>query len=341
LHEPLEDIRYQGLTKFDVNSRHSFIRITLKCQDFQHEIYPFILARQMMAFGKLPETIDGAVYYSHSATSPIVFDSTKIKEDVDNAHTISLRVNDDVNNNTDGIVPQIPASGDITGSNADQIRKIVFPASITNPGGKNLEGDASQLHTLIHQVNDRIAEISSLAAIIPNEPWNPVISNMAIDYTASAAFTDISLIHLYPFAGTFKHEKIESKPALFPTFCDEGTLYLGLKDLVPGNNLNILFRMAEATSDSESDKEPVFWYYLENNQWKSLREGFEVLDDDTKNLTSTGIIKFAMPANMTKDNSVMPKGLHWIKAAIARNSRVVSETIGIHAQAIGITFTNG
>jgi hypothetical protein len=36
----------------------------------------------------------------------------------------------------------------------------------------------------------------------------------------------------------------------------------------------------------------------------------------------------------------MPKDLHWIKAAIPNNSKSVSETTGIYAQAIRATFTN-
>ncbi|HJZ41908.1 MAG TPA: hypothetical protein VJ203_16180 [Bacteroidales bacterium] len=337
---PKEEITKHGKKKFDNTWRSSVIKITLKCQDFQHEIYPFILARQMMAFGKLPETVDGAVYYSPSSTSPIVFDSNQIKGDVDNAHTISFRVHDDINDSPDGIVSHIPASGDISGSDADRIRQIVFPSSPANPGGLDLKGDASQLHSLLHDVNDRIADISKYAAIIPNEPWTPVISNMALDYTAGASFRDIDLVHLYPFAGTYKGEELENKPALFPTFCDEGTLFLGLIDLVPDNNLNILFKLAEATSDSESEKEPVHWHYLDNNNWKQLRTGFEVLEDGTKNLTTSGIIKFALPENITMDNTVMPKDLHWIKATIDKNSKAVSETIGIHTQAIQVTFTN-
>ena len=148
------------------------------------------------------------------------------------------------------------------------------------------------------------------------------------------------MVHLYPYKDTYKHEEIESQPTLFPTFCDEGSLFLGLMDLVPGDNLNILFQMAEATSDSESDKETVYWHYLDSNVWKPLRTGFEVLDDATKNLTSSGIIKFALPANMTSDNTVMPKGLHWIKATIPQNSGSVSETIGILTQAIQVIFSN-
>src|SRR6185503_4449685 len=88
------------------------------------------------------------------------------------------------------------------------------------------------------------------------------------------------------------------------------------------------------------EREEVNWYYLDNNEWKSLRKGFEIIDDATNELTASGIIKFALPENMTSDNTILPKDLHWIKASIVRNSASVSETIGIHPQAIQVVFTN-
>ncbi|MFM9911004.1 MAG: hypothetical protein ACKVOW_16815, partial [Chitinophagaceae bacterium] len=151
---------------------------------------------------------------------------------------------------------------------------------------------------------------------------------------------DIDLIHLYPYEGTYKPVEIELNPTLFPTFCDEGNLFIGLQKLVPGSNLNILFQLAEATADAESEREDITWYYLDNNNWKELRTGFEVLNDDTNGLTTSGIVKFALPANMTNENTILPKGMHWIKAGILKNSKSVSETIGIHTQAIKVVFTN-
>ncbi|MEL6852241.1 MAG: hypothetical protein AAFP92_27280, partial [Bacteroidota bacterium] len=51
------------LTELNVGVKNGFARFTLQGQDFQHSRYPFILARQMMAFGKFPEEfVFGAVY---------------------------------------------------------------------------------------------------------------------------------------------------------------------------------------------------------------------------------------------------------------------------------------
>jgi len=347
LPDPVEEFSYQGITRLDVNTRQSFIRITLYCQDFQHDVYPFVLARQMMAFGKLPDDpIDGAVYFDPLTNNPIVFSTTKISTDVNDADVLSANVDFDVNDaGGTGLKDQIGGalSDPINTPQSDRIRQIIQPNGAIAPdvpGGLNLRADAAVLHTTLDRVNTTINLIKHGAAMIPKEPWTPIINAIVIDYKATAYIEDIDLIHLYPYKDTYKKEEIELQPTLFPTFCDEGTLFVGLSGLVPGDNLNILFQLAEATSDSESEKEPVNWHYLDNNIWKPLRKGFEVLNDATENLTTSGIVKLALPENMTKDNTVMPKNLHWIKASIAKNSKAVSETTGIHPQAMLSVFTN-
>lgn len=322
------------LIKYDVNAKNGFLKITLENQDFGHKDYPFVLARQMMAFGKLPnEQVDTAVYYD-STGSPIVFDSSKIKDDIHNAVPIVNRINNDaIKINTKAG----PGPGPINATNSNSIRNVLRH---NDPIGPNLKVDALAIKKIINDTDAKIADISKFAAIIPNEPWTPIISNISLDYTATAEIADIDLIHLYPYQNTYKHEDITIQPSLLPVFCDEGTLFAGLTDLIPGDTLNILFQFAEATGDSESDPQEVYWQYLDNNQWMDLRPGFEVLDDATENLTTSGIIKFALPENMTIDNTIMPEGLYWIKASVPKNSRAVSETLGIYTQAIEAIFTN-
>lgn len=332
-----------ALIQNEVNTSNGFLKLNLQLQDFCHKVYSYVLARQMMALGKLPDSkIEDAIYYDPSIGGLILFSTNTIKSDLAAAGVIAARVEDDVNNNPDGIkVKAGPlGSGNIPVGRAQDIRKIILPPDILNPLNKNLSGDVTDLKDRINTISGIIEDNDKFQAVIPNEPWTPVIKEISLDYTATATTTDIDLIHLYPYEGTYKHEEIELQPTLFPTFCDEGTLFLGLKNLVPGSNIHMLFQLAEATADSESEREEIHWYYLDNNQWKMLRQGFEVLDDATNGLTASGIIKFALPANMTSDNTILPKGLHWIKAAIPYNSHSVSETIGIHTQAIQVTFTN-
>lgn len=331
-----------AIEQYEVGASDGFLKINLQGQDFCHKNYSYVLARQMMALGKLPDSkLEDAIYYDESGNL-IVFSTNAIAQSIEDAKTVSTRVEDDVNNPSEGIKAKMGGigAGKINEAEADSIRRTVltpYPGEFYN---KNLTGDVTLLRNQIQQIKNIISNNDSFQAVIPNEPWTPIIKKIEIDYSATASIEDIDLIHLYPFPGTYKLEQIEQQPTLLPTYCDEGNLFLALKDLEPGSTVNILFQMAEATADSESEREPVSWAYLDNNEWKPLRNGFEVLQDDTDGLTTSGIIKFSIPANISNENTVLPKGLHWIKAGIAKNSKSVSETIGLYTQAIKATFSN-
>ncbi|MBL7827755.1 MAG: baseplate J/gp47 family protein, partial [Saprospiraceae bacterium] len=214
------------------------------------------------------------------------------------------------------------------------------------------------VQTLAASIKEKCEEVDPYlkkAVLIPNEPWTPIIKNMALDYSACALKDDIDLVHLYPYEGTFKAENIELNPTLLPVYRDEGTLFIGLKDLRPGGSLNLLFQLAESTADSESNRAEVNWHYLSNNVWQPLRTGFEVISDDTKGLTVSGIVKFALPRDLSRmGNTIMPDNLYWIKASVSETLfrdadeltrggkvRAICETIAVYAQAARATFKPG
>lgn len=338
------------ITKYDVNARNGFLRINLQNQDFLHKDFGYVLARQMNAAAMLVNVkadgsypkIEDAIYYDNDLKGPVVFSTDNIKSIVSESGDLALEVRNDINAAAQ-IKDLANGAGNgnpIIAADADSIRKIINPPTLLQPSNLNLTTTVETLENKIEEIKNQINSGKDFQAIIPKEPWTPVISNMELDYKAFATSQDIDLIHVYPYQNTYRQQEMASQPTLFPSFCDEGSLFLGLKELIPGDNLNILFQLAEATSDSESNKEAVYWYYLDSNVWKPLRNGFEVLEDATKELTTSGIVIFAMPANITKDNTVMPKDLYWIKATIAKNSKSVSETISIMPQAMLAIFTN-
>ena len=356
-------------SRFDVDTKQGFVKISLREQDFLHKEYAYVLARQMMALGKYPDQLlEGAVYRKNGSTV-IVFRNfgnliRLLETSINEANTQSgitkadaITLFNEFTASTGYSIPPNPfppaappgAPPPLTDSIDDgerdslfyKVYKVLAEAIETKADAEDvvLNYDAlRQIYALLDPSGTKIVE--PLEVLIPNEPWTPIIKNISIDYVATATFTDIDLIHLYPYSGTYKAEKLTLGPSLFPTFCDEGNLFLGLKKLKPGSNVAILFQLAEATADSESERQEIQWHYLDNNIWKELRKGFEVLHDDTNGLTTSGIVKFLMPANMTSENTILPKGLHWIKASIPKNSKVISETIGIHAQAVKVSFTN-
>lgn len=359
------------LPKYELSVANGFVKLNLQNQDFLHKDYAFTLARQMMALARYPQTmLEGAVYRDVANGTVIVFNNfgnllvllkggiTTAKGAAEDATDAAKDAFDDFSTDagfmgtapdptTDSPPPAAPnLSTSISDANRfplyDAIYKAYYQAFQSEGASTTVETTYKKIEDLFNLFNlfGTPDKLPPLNIPIPNEPWTPIIRNMSIDYEATATIADINLIHLYPYKDTYKHETLQLQPTLLASFCDEGTLFIGLEGLVPGSNLNVLFQLAEATADSELDEEDVHWAYLDNNVWKPLRKGFEVLNDATENLTTSGIVKFATPENMTATNTIMPKGLHWVKASIPKNSGGVSETTGIHAQAVLATFNN-
>ncbi len=161
-------------------------------------------------------------------------------------------------------------AGDLSTTEQNDLNDVVknFYTGLFGLLNSDLTGVADDLKEIIKGRSEEILDEADVddffsnnfdigEVIIPNEPWTPVIKEMSIDYKATATITDIDLIHLYPYTGTYKPEEFEILTILISTFCDEGNLYLGIEDLQPGSNLHVLFQLAEATADSESEKEDV------------------------------------------------------------------------------------
>ncbi len=333
-----------GLKKYDTTSRKGFVKFTLENQDFLHKDYAFVLGRQMMALGRFPDVIlENAVYLVHEKNGT---GSSVISYQNIGSGLVSLQDAISTNTTDAGIMNTVAGnlSTDYNDPNANEstvdndVEDNTKAAKQTYKDANIVQSKFDSIQSFLRIFDSEGKPIKEIAVLIPNEPWTPIISNMALDYTASADSSDITLIHLYPYKDTYKQEALTLTPSLFPTLCDEGTLFIGLSDLIPGSNVNLLFQLAEATSDTELDVELVSWKYLSNNQWLSLRTGFEVLEDGTKNLTTSGIIQFALPDNISADNTIMPKNTYWIKAAVPENSGAVCETFSIQSQAVEASF---
>ncbi len=352
----------ESFDRYKVDSRHGFLKFNLRNQDFLHKDYPLVLARQMMAMGNFPNKgVEGAIYYG-SGNSVIVFSDTgtkitsldttietlKTKADLTKADTENIKENTDAARalgttsitNTEFNNPNlVPGNPPLSTSIPDALTHATDMANDAAQAKSDFNDIIENLD-IFDLVGGKWQLKEDLSVPIPNEPWTPVISELSLDYSATAEIRDIELIHLYPFENTHKTEELALEPALLPAHCDEGSLFIGLKQLVPGTNINFLFQLAEATANAEADKAKIVWHYLSSNQWLPLRKDFEVLKDATNNLTTSGIVKISVPANINTNNTILPKNLHWLKVSAPENVAAVSETIGIHTQAIQATFQN-
>ena len=105
-------------------------------------------------------------------------------------------------------------------------------------------------------------------------------------------------------------------------------------------NSTCFFQLAESSADPYGEKACINWFYLNGNDWKQLRIGFELLDDATNGLLEDGIVEFSLPFDIDKEHTVMPDGMFWIKASTAERAEGVSETLGVHAQGALVVYDN-
>lgn len=179
-----------------------------------------------------------------------------------------------------------------------------------------------------------------------NPPYTPKLKSLTIGYTSSqeirfdGAAGDARagrVFHIHPFG--YCDVEAERSPAgvpLLPRYDNEGELYLGLRDLAPPQTVSILFQMAEGSADPDLSPQPVAWSYLSGDRWIPLDH--RILRDTTGGLIRSGIIELALePA---APSTRVRGDLYWIRAAVARDTESLCDTVAIETQAISATFVN-
>jgi hypothetical protein len=186
---------------------------------------------------------------------------------------------------------------------------------------------------------------------LPNAPYTPLIQNLSLDYTCTATI-DLSAaaanqahydsrVHeffgLEPFGPAEVHPYTHELVTLLPVRAYEGELYIGLSDAVVAQNISLLFTVSEGSSDPDIEKAIVKWAYLEKNVWKAFKKP-EILREQTNGLLTSGIVTLQIPKTATSDNTCLPSGLIWLRAAVENHAMAVCDIISIDAQACEAAF---
>lgn len=211
-----------------------------------------------------------------------------------------------------------------------------------------------------HLRKDTVLNSSPIAFVPYPEPppIGPSMSALSMSYTASqpvalnptAVFKQrqARFFHLAPFGQSEQHPFLnsEGKVYLLPQFDfqrdvtkeSEAELYIGLTGLKLSQNLALLFQVIDGTADPLSVKpDPhIHWSYLRGNEWIAFAKN--EVEDHTGGLLNSGIVTFAMPRDASDTNTILPAGMHWIRAAVARESDAVCRLQMVVAQALEVTF---
>jgi len=193
-------------------------------------------------------------------------------------------------------------------------------------------------------VNAVLTAPDKTEADLPNEPYTPLLDRLTMNYTA---YENISfspggesssvMYHQHPFGV----KQATGTAALVPDY-SFSELYVGLEGMKPGSNISLLFQVAEGTEDpllSTFEEGDIDWWALSDNQWVEItKEDFA--RDQTHHFLRSGIAEVALPKVAGNQNTLLPKGLHWLRIRLKKKSEAVCRFINIHAQAAEALFHN-
>ena len=229
-------------------------------------------------------------------------------------------------------------------------------------------GQAAYEQALIDYIKNVIDKVPKSENPKPVAPTGPFISELTVDYGATQTMdlksadrsaletSRFRFIHISPFGYADETGRSDRPSYLLPqlkhknefdgklppgtTVRHEAEFYIGMTELRPPQHLALLFQVADGTADplSEKPRPHIHWSYLRDNQWVPFAR--IAVQDGTCGLLNSGIVTFAMPREASADNTVLPPGMHWIRAAVAAGSDAVCRLRLVAAQALEATFAD-
>lgn len=194
---------------------------------------------------------------------------------------------------------------------------------------------------------------------LPGEPYTPTVQDISLGYRATSgtvavspgtiddfADPDVQFFHRAPFGPMREHgyqrEHLgfvgSTDVPLLPSFPYDGELLVGVSGIGAGDSVSLLFQAVPASADPDLPRQPVHWSVLCDNYWMRLDD--DVAGDTTGGLLTSGIVRLAIPAEATTENTVLPPGCVWIRAAVARDVAAVSRLVAVSPNAVEVEFVD-
>jgi hypothetical protein len=239
---------------------------------------------------------------------------------------------------------------------------------IDKSGPIRLTLNQSLLHSLYPKIYT-LAIMSKIAdTLIPNEAYTPFVETISLDYTAEETvnFTHqteveyqaerIRLFHEAPFGQSEEHSYLKNvarqkgvldansalTSRLVPDYCKGGEFYIGLEEAETLQQVALLVQILEGSENPQVDsfvgRQKIEWFILCDNQWKNIEN--EILANSTDNFLKSGILKFAIPKQATKTNTLFPDNLIWVRGKMHKAYDAVCKVIDIKTQVVTAEFYN-
>lgn len=188
---------------------------------------------------------------------------------------------------------------------------------------------------------------------IPKPPYTPQITSISLNY---AAFSVISmessnerqaelykdkLLHLHPMGWESMSRPSGSRVLQLPQYDAPGTLIIGLTASAMSSSLTLYFHLHRDSLPMSQDESPgLEWSYLSNNQWRKL-DPRQIVADSTEEFMTSGIVTLNLPDELTRDNTIMPSGLFWLKISAYRGLKNFCQLYSVYAQAVQASWRRG
>jgi hypothetical protein len=189
------------------------------------------------------------------------------------------------------------------------------------------------------------------AKLVPNNPVFPIVSDFKISYSSTSKFQfderkiyennpakGEKIYHLHPYGieNIFSEGKPKRKQ-IIPSLPEEGYLFIGIENLNLPQQLNLLFHTKRSEQWEIGHNPEVKWQYLSREEWIDFEQD-GILNDGTRNLMVTGIISFALPSNLTKNNNILSGENYWLRAVTRQKADLFSKIITIYTNATTATY---
>jgi hypothetical protein len=204
-----------------------------------------------------------------------------------------------------------------------------------------------------------IAAIAGQTAVPTPQPVAPVLASATLAYRSSASLRldtssqaefenrKVQFFHVGPFGVAERHGCLSGGApiSLMPQFrrddmglTSEAELYIGISGLIPPQDLALLFQVVDGTANplAIKPKPHIHWSYLKDDAWTAFEK--TAVRDSTGEILQSGIVVLSVPRDATSDNTLMPGGLYWIRAAVHERSDAVCRLQLLAAQATEAVF---
>ncbi|NEP29004.1 hypothetical protein, partial [Moorena sp. SIO3I6] len=186
------------------------------------------------------------------------------------------------------------------------------------------------------KVKDKDGKDIKIKSLTVYPPYTPQVKAISLDYTASEEIDlqasqseqePSKIFQLNPFGyADIQTLNQDNQYYLLPNYQEQGTLYIGIRNLQPPQNISILFQMIPGSGNGELIPPQIHWSYLSGNSWQKFQDT-EMLSDSTNGLVDSGIIRLSIPDKATSQHNLLPSGLHWLRATVTENAAAIPDTL--------------